>query len=167
MHERLTWFNALSAADAERALSACCASPSWARAVAASRPYATPHALVDAGSATLAALPWPDIAEALAAHPRIGQRADGDGRDAAWSRREQAGVADGDEETRIALREVNRAYEARFGHLFLIFANGRSSAEIVAAATARLANGAAAEREVVRAELTRITALRLTRLMDE
>ncbi|WP_433534262.1 2-oxo-4-hydroxy-4-carboxy-5-ureidoimidazoline decarboxylase [Micromonospora sp. CA-249363] len=167
MHERLTWFNALPAADAERELSACCASPSWARAVVASRPYATPGELVAGGSATLAALPWPDIAEALAAHPRIGQRADGDGRDAAWSRREQAGVADDDEVTGRALHEVNRAYEARFGHLFLIFANGRSSAEIVAAATARLANDEEAEREVVRSELTRITALRLTRLMDE
>jgi 2-oxo-4-hydroxy-4-carboxy-5-ureidoimidazoline decarboxylase len=167
VHERLTWFNALPAADAERELSACCASPSWARAVVASRPYATPGELVAGGSATLAALPWPDIAEALAAHPRIGQRADGDGRDAAWSRREQAGVANDDEVTRRALHEVNRAYEARFGHLFLIFANGRSSAEIVAAATARLANDEEAEREVVRSELTRITALRLTRLMDE
>ncbi|MDG4782168.1 2-oxo-4-hydroxy-4-carboxy-5-ureidoimidazoline decarboxylase [Micromonospora sp. WMMD961] len=167
MDQRLTWFNALPATDAERALSACCASPSWARAVAAFRPYADQQALLRTASDQLAGLPWPDVAQALAAHPRIGQRADGAERDAVWSRREQARVVDSDEAVRSALREVNHAYEDRFGHLFLIFANGRSSEEILAAARSRLGNDSATEREVVRAELTRITVLRLTRLLTE
>ncbi|MGC4879735.1 2-oxo-4-hydroxy-4-carboxy-5-ureidoimidazoline decarboxylase [Micromonospora sp. DT43] len=167
MNQRLTRFNGLPAGDAERALRDCCASPAWARAVVASRPYPELQTLLTAGAEALAHLPWPEIAQALAAHPRIGQRADGDGRDAAWSRREQAGVADTDEPTRIALRAANQAYEGRFGHTFLIFANGRTSAEILAAATGRLGNDTTTEREVVRGELARITALRLTRLLSE
>lgn len=167
MQQRLGWFNALPPSDAERALSACCASPPWARAVAAARPYADQQALLRTGSDVLAGLPWPDVAQALAAHPRIGQRADGTDPDAVWSRREQARVVDSDEAVRVALRQANHAYEDRFGYLFLIFANGRSAAEILAAARSRLGNDAATEREVVRAELTRITVLRLTRLMTE
>ncbi|MDG4809446.1 2-oxo-4-hydroxy-4-carboxy-5-ureidoimidazoline decarboxylase [Micromonospora sp. WMMD1120] len=167
MDQRLGWFNALPTIDAERALSACCASPSWARAVAAARPYADQRALVRTSSEVLAGLPWSDVAQALAAHPRIGQRAAGTDRDAVWSRREQAGVADSADTARVALREVNQAYEDRFGHVFLIFANGRSAAEILAAARSRLDNDTTTEREVVRAELTRITELRLTRLVTE
>ncbi|MEU7751384.1 2-oxo-4-hydroxy-4-carboxy-5-ureidoimidazoline decarboxylase [Micromonospora sp. NPDC049171] len=167
MSQRLTRFNELSARDAERELLACCASPAWARAVTAARPHPDQQALLTTAADVLAELSWPDIAQALAAHPRIGQRADGDGRDAAWSRREQAGVADSDEATRVALRAANQAYEDRFGHLFLIFANGRTAAEILAAAQTRLANETAVEREVVRAELTRIAVLRLTELTNE
>ncbi|MEU1586870.1 2-oxo-4-hydroxy-4-carboxy-5-ureidoimidazoline decarboxylase [Micromonospora sp. NPDC005710] len=167
MDKRLRWLNALPAIDAERALSACCASPPWARTVAAARPYADRQALLHIGAQALAELSWPDVAEALAAHPRIGQRADGADRDAVWSRREQSQVVDSDDAVRTALREVNDAYEDRFGHLFLIFANGRSAAEILAAARSRLDNDTTTERTVVRAELTRITVLRLTRLLAE
>ncbi len=35
---------------------------------------------------------------------------------------------------REALVEANRAYEQRFGHVFLIFASGRTDVEMLAAA---------------------------------
>ncbi|WP_067176200.1 2-oxo-4-hydroxy-4-carboxy-5-ureidoimidazoline decarboxylase [Microtetraspora niveoalba] len=56
-------------------LRSCCASTTWMAAVAARQPYADLAALVAAGEAALAALDWADIKEALAAHPRIGERA--------------------------------------------------------------------------------------------
>ena len=56
-------------------------------------------------------------AEALAAHPRIGERSP-----------EQHG----DEEAVLAeLADLNRAYEKTFGFRFVVFVNGRSRAEIV------------------------------------
>ena len=158
-------FNALPAPDAERELLNCCASRAWARAVAADRPYPGSAALAAAGDAVLAELPWPDIAEALGAHPRIGQRAAGTGRDAAWSRREQAGVEGADAAVRGALAEANREYEQRFGHVFLIFATGRTPAEMLTAARARLAHDEPTERRVVRDELAKIIRLRLERLV--
>jgi 2-oxo-4-hydroxy-4-carboxy-5-ureidoimidazoline decarboxylase len=163
--EALAEFNALTPEEAERELLACCASPAWARQVAARRPYSDVAAVIAAGDAALAALSWADIGQALAAHPRIGQRADGAGRDAVWSRREQAGMDGADAGVRAALVDANREYERRFDQVFLIFATGRSPAEMLAAARERLGNDEATERGVVRAELAKITRLRLERLV--
>ncbi|OLB67226.1 MAG: OHCU decarboxylase [Actinobacteria bacterium 13_2_20CM_2_72_6] len=165
MSGSLDRFNGLPAADAERELLACCAARTWARTVAGGRPYPDGAALAAAGDAALAELTWPDIAEALAGHPRIGQRAAGSGRDAAWSRREQAGVDGAGAAVRDALAEANREYEQRFGHVFLIFASGRTPAELLAAARERLGHDGPTERRVVRDELAKITRLRLERLV--
>ncbi|GAA3302068.1 hypothetical protein GCM10020218_096940 [Dactylosporangium vinaceum] len=64
------------------------------------------------------------------------------------------------------LAQVNEAYERRFGHLFLIFATGKSAEEVLAAARGRLRNDDDAERVVVRGELRKIVELRLERLAD-
>jgi len=70
------------------------------------------------------------------------------------------------ESTRAALVAANRAYEERFGHVFLIFATGKSDTEMLAAARERIGHDEATERGVVRAELGRIVGLRLTKLLD-
>jgi 2-oxo-4-hydroxy-4-carboxy-5-ureidoimidazoline decarboxylase len=100
---------------------------------------------------------------ALSAHPRIGERPAGEGREAAWSRREQADADD--PSVAAALVEANREYEERFGHVFLIFATGKSAPEMLAAARARLAHDEATERPVVQDELRKIALLRLERLV--
>ena len=161
----LSRFNSLPVGAAEVELLSCCASPAWAHAVAAGRPYSDVAAVTGAAEAALARLPWSDVAEALAAHPRIGSRAAGERRDAAWSRREQAGVDRDDDRTLSALAEVNEAYEERFGHVLLIFATGKSGAEMLDIARARLHNDDAVERQVVREELAKIAALRVERLL--
>lgn len=163
MAASLDEFNALPPARARRELLACCAAPTWAKAVADGRPYPDRVALRAAGDAAARALAWADVAAALAAHPRIGERPAGEGREAAWSRREQAGADD--PSVAAALAEANREYEERFGHVFLIFATGKSSSELLAAARARLAHDEATERSVVREELRKIALLRLERLV--
>jgi 2-oxo-4-hydroxy-4-carboxy-5-ureidoimidazoline decarboxylase len=158
-------FNGLPRDEVERELLACCAAPAWACAVADGRPYPDLTALYTAADTALAALTWPDIVQALAAHPRIGQRAEGESQDATWSREEQSGMADAEADTKAALAEANRQYEQRFDHVFLIFASGKSPAEMLQAAQARLGNDEATEREVVRGELAKVTRLRLERLV--
>jgi 2-oxo-4-hydroxy-4-carboxy-5-ureidoimidazoline decarboxylase len=159
----LAEFNALPPAEAERELLACCAAPAWAKAVAGGRPYPDRMALQAAGDAAARRLTWAEVVQALSAHPRIGERPAGEGREAAWSRREQAGADD--PSVADALTAANREYEERFGHVFLIFATGRSAAEMLAAARARLAHDEAAERPVVQEELRKIALLRLERLV--
>jgi 2-oxo-4-hydroxy-4-carboxy-5-ureidoimidazoline decarboxylase len=159
-------FNALPAERLETDLLACCAAPDFGARIVAGRPYPERSAIVAAADAAARSLSWADVAKGLAAHPRIGQRATGDGRDAAWSRREQSAAATGDDATRAALVEANRAYEDRFGYVFLIFASGRSPAEILTAARERLANDEWTERAIVADELRRIALLRLERLLD-
>jgi 2-oxo-4-hydroxy-4-carboxy-5-ureidoimidazoline decarboxylase len=158
-------FNALPPDRAEAELLTCCASVSWARLVAGGRPYPDLAALVAAADAASRTLTWADVAQALAAHPRIGQRPAGDDRESAWSRREQAGVDGADAATRAALARANEEYEARFGHLFLVFASGRTDRELLAAARARLVNDEATERAVVADELRKIAGRRLERLL--
>lgn len=161
----LARFNDLAPADAERELLACCASRVWAAAMAADRPYRSVPDAVEIGGARVLGLGWDDVAQALAAHPRIGERAGGPGREAGWSRREQAGTAGASAEVLAALAEGNRAYEERFGHVYLVRASGRDADELLRILRARLGNDEAAEREVVRRELAEITRLRLARLL--
>ena len=65
-------------------------------------------------------------AEALAAHPRIGERSP-----------EQHGD---DPAVLAELAELNRAYEDRFGFRFVVFVNRRSRAEILPVLRERLAH---------------------------
>ena len=159
--------DALPPDEAERALLTCCAAPSWARTLAAGRPYGDARRLTEAADAALAALPWSEVELALAAHPRIGAQPTGAGREAGWSRREQSGIDVAGAEIQAALAAGNTAYEQRFGHVYLVRAAGRSAAEMLALLTARLGNDAASERAVVRAQLGEIVQLRLARLLSE
>jgi 2-oxo-4-hydroxy-4-carboxy-5-ureidoimidazoline decarboxylase len=159
-------FNALPAEAAERELLACTAVPRFAREVAAGRPYPDPAALADAAAAVAAGLSWAEVERALAAHPRIGARVAGDSAEATSSRREQSAVASAAEEVRAALAAGNRAYEERFGHVFLIRAAGRGPAEMLAELTRRLGNDAAAERVETTAQLAEITRLRVEKVVS-
>jgi 2-oxo-4-hydroxy-4-carboxy-5-ureidoimidazoline decarboxylase len=161
----LARLNALPVADAEAALTACCAAPAWVARVLADRPYAGADALRSTVDAAFDALSWPDVEAALAGHPRLGQRAVGADRAAAWSAGEQAGVGAGSAAERDALAAGNAAYERRFGRIYLACATGRSAAELVDLLRARLGNDEATERAVVRRELRAITQLRLAKLL--
>ena len=66
---------------------------------------------------------------------------------------------------RQALADGNVAYEQRFGHVFLICASGLSGQEMLDQLRARLGHDPDTERAVVRAELRKITQLRLTKLL--
>lgn len=158
-------FDAADATEAARLLEPCCATRRWIDEVVAGRPYGSSAALVERSEAALEMLSWDDVTEALAAHPRIGERAGGEHREAAWSRQEQAGVTAGDDAAAVAeqLREGNVAYEQRFGFVFLICATGLSAPEMLAALRKRLGHDADAESSVVRTELAKIVRLRLAK----
>ena len=143
------------------ALLACADVPRWADAVCDARPFTDEASLLDHADRHARTFTDDELARALAAHPRIGDRARGDSTEAAWSRQEQAGVQPGDE-----LVEINRDYEERFGRVFLICATGLTAADVVAAARARLANDDATETAVVKDELRRIALLRLQKELD-
>ena len=160
-------FNALPAARLEEDLLACCAAPGWGGAIVAKRPYRERSDILAAADAAARDLSWDEVLVALSTHPRIGERAAGDSREASWSRHEQSTAArSADDGTRAALVVANREYEDRFGHTFLIFASGKSQEEILAAARDRLANDEQTERSVVSGELRKIVLLRLERLLD-
>jgi 2-oxo-4-hydroxy-4-carboxy-5-ureidoimidazoline decarboxylase len=152
-------WNALDPAGAERELRQVCAAPRWAREVAASRPHPDVASLQATAEV---ALTDADLDEAMAGHPRIG-----DGTAGGASRREQSGVAGADPAVLAALADGNRAYEERFGHVYLVCATGRSAQELLDILRARLGNDPATERAVALAELAAINRLRIARLFSE
>jgi 2-oxo-4-hydroxy-4-carboxy-5-ureidoimidazoline decarboxylase len=164
--DRLRDFDALPDDEADRLLHACCASSSWVRRVRAGRPYRTPERLLDAAERACRELSPADVDEALAAHPRIGERAQGAGTEATWSRQEQASVSDTDAATRERLREGNLAYEARFDRVFLVRAAGRTPAQMLAELERRLGNDPETEQSEVVEQLAQITRLRVERLLQ-
>ena len=157
--------NALPDGEARALLLACCASSRWAERVAAGRPYRSANDVLDAADAASRDLGPADVQEALAAHPRIGDRAGGASREAGWSRQEQASVADADAAVRDELHAGNLAYEERFGQVFLIRAAGRSPTEMLAELRRRLGNDPESERREVADQLREITRLRVERLL--
>ena len=159
-------FNDEPADEAVQELRACNAAPRFAAEVAAGRPYRDVETLVARAEEVTRALPWTDVAMALAAHPRIGDRVAGSSAEAESSRREQSSMDDADAATREALVAGNRAYEERFDHVFLIRASGRSPEEMLAELERRLGNDEDAERAEVTEQLAQITGLRVRGLIS-
>lgn len=160
-------FNGLDDEAAERALAACCSSPAWVGAVAGRRPYQTMDVLLAASDAAVAGLSEEDLRAALAGHLRIGDRqvVGGSAESASWSSQEQAGVSGAEAAVREALAEGNAEYEARFGHIYLACATGRSATELLAFLRERLGNDRETEWRVVASELAKINQIRLVKLL--
>jgi len=155
-------FHSLSHEEAAAELMSCCAVRSWAEQMSSLRPFLDEPTLVAEGRKLAEQLSWPEVLEALSAHPRIGERLAARTAEASWSRQEQSGVA---ADSQDALVAGNFAYESRFGHIFLICATGLSGGQILAELQRRLENDAAHERVVVRQELAKIVELRLRKLV--
>jgi 2-oxo-4-hydroxy-4-carboxy-5-ureidoimidazoline decarboxylase len=139
-----------------------CASPLWGQRVLAGGPFHDIDALLDHADRVLTELPDTEIDAALEGHPRIGGRVDN-----ATSAREQAGMADADDDLRAELVAKNRMYEEKFGYVYLVCASGRSAEELLAILTDRLGNDTETERRVMRTELMKINRLRLHRLLSK
>ncbi|HET9984476.1 MAG TPA: 2-oxo-4-hydroxy-4-carboxy-5-ureidoimidazoline decarboxylase [Longimicrobiales bacterium] len=164
----LATLDAVPAAAAETALLSCCGSRAWARAMALRRPFRTREALLRAADDVWWSLGADDWLEAFRAHPRIGERraeraqpGDGDG----WSADEQSGTRSAEAALLAELAEGNRAYEARFGHIYIVCATGRSADELLAVLRSRLGNDAETELRVAAEEQRRITRIRLEKLI--
>jgi allantoicase len=157
----LRWLDALPQEQAEQELRTVCGSAAWAHRLAAGRPYPSMAALREAASATWRDLSRDDWLEAFAAHPRLGERS-GPG---PWTAQEQAGTAGARPEVLGALEEGNRAYEERFGHVFLLCATGTTADQMLAALQQRMGNDAETELRVAAAEQEKITELRLRKLL--
>jgi allantoicase len=154
--------NALAPEDAAAEMLACCGCVAWAKGMVDARPFRDlPHAKAEAG-ALFVKMTEREWLEAFAAHPRIGERkSDRRG----WSAEEQARVAVARRETLDALAEANRAYEARFGFVYLVCATGLEAEHMLADAHARLAQGRGAEIARASDEQRKITELRLEKLV--
>lgn len=138
-------------------LLACCASTAWARAVADRGPYPDLPALEAVASDVWWSLPAADWLEALAAHPRIGDRPPVGSQE----RAEQAAAATAPTDVLERIAVGNRAYEERFGMTYIVRAAGRTAEQLLVLLDARLRNHPDTELGVAAAQQWEITQLRL------
>ena len=137
--------------------------------MAAQRPYRNPDVLYEAADRI-----WRDLGpdawrEAFDGHPRIGEKetaASQTATEARWSAQEQAAAQQADPGVSAELAAAQRAYEARFGHIFLICATGLSAPEMLGALRVRMRNDPQTELRVAAEEQRKITRLRLEKLLS-
>jgi 2-oxo-4-hydroxy-4-carboxy-5-ureidoimidazoline decarboxylase len=110
-----------------------------------------------------------DWLEAFTHHPKIG---DIDSlkkkfaSTAQWAAGEQSGAVAASDDVLKALAEGNDQYEKKFGFIFIVCATGKSAAEMLQLLQARLPNKKEDEIEIAADEQSKITKLRLEKLLD-
>jgi 2-oxo-4-hydroxy-4-carboxy-5-ureidoimidazoline decarboxylase len=164
---KLAVFNSADRDKAMAALRPCLDVERWVGQIADTRPFASVHALLEFARAAADPFTETEVKQALAGHPRIGERPTAATAEASMSRSEQSGVDPADSEVSQALAEGNRAYEEKFGRVFLIRAAGRTAAEILASLRERLDNSPEVEDAVVAQQLREIAVLRLEGVISE
>lgn len=143
MNVVLTRWNSMPSENAVEEVLPCCGSRAWARAMVARRPIQTEVDLLVACDGIWKDLPVSDWIEAFQSHPRIGDSkapSAASGQSAAWSKKEQENVGSAGDAVKVALAEGNRAYEQRFGRIFIVCARGKSAQEILEILERRLRN---------------------------
>ena len=162
-------WNAMTADAASEAVLPCCGSHAWARALASRRPLSTLPELLAASDAAWWSLSEPDWQEAFDSHPRIGeqQAKHATGASLSWSAGEQnlAGLSDADAKTKLA--EGNRAYEEKFGRIFIVCATGKTAQEMLSLLTQRMHNTPEAELHETAEQQREITHIRLRKWLAE
>ncbi|AFL87193.1 OHCU decarboxylase [Terriglobus roseus DSM 18391] len=136
-------WNAMSADAAAQVALPCCGSHAWAHGLAARRPLSTLPELLAASDAAWWSLNESDWREAFNSHPRIGeQHAQAAATDTSlrWSEGEQNSAMLSDDAAKAKLAAANKAYEAKFGRIFIVCATGKTAQEMLAILERRMHN---------------------------
>ena len=163
----LEHWNDLVPEDATASILPCCGSHAWAAALVAARPVSNLKTLLALSDAIWSALSPQDWQQAFDSHPRLGET---HARAAtrvslAWSQQEQSHTQS-NKAASEALHEANVRYEQRFGRIFLLCADGRSTAEMLAQLERRMQHDQAAEWREAGEQQRQITRLRLMRWLE-
>lgn len=168
MQRDLTWLNLLTDDEATKELLQCCGSKRWASATATGRPYETVEILLATSNDMWWSLDRSDWLEAFRSHPKIGEKkAAGkvSAQSQQWSGQEQSGVDEASHDIVASFAALNEAYEQKFGFIFIICATGKTSDEMLTALRERLQHDAEAECLIAATEQSKITELRLKKLL--
>ncbi len=164
----LRQLNTMDDQDLRAVLADFCAAPAWIERIQASRPFAAPAAVLTAADTAAEAVGPDDWREAFRHHPPIGERTSERRQSEAaqsLSEREQAGAQHASSSDLAALAQGNRAYQDRFGYVFIVCATGKTVPEMLAMLRDRLTNDPDTELRIAAGEQRRITRLRLERLL--
>ncbi len=157
--KRLEYLNSLFDQQALVFFQTACAARTWAAAMNRSRPFTSLDVVYQTAETSFDKLTEDDWQEAFSGHPRIGQSGD------SMANQEQESASGADSGTLLSLAEVNNQYEAKFGFRYIVYATGKTAAEMLDIATRRLANTRLEEVENASIQQRQITATRLHKMM--
>lgn len=170
MDKAIVTLNDLEPATARAALTRCCGATRWVVRMLEQRPFTDRAEVLYTADVVWWGLTADDWREAFAHHPKIGDLESIRARFAntrVWSAREQAGVQDASEAVLQGLAQGNQDYEAKFGYIFIVYAIGKSAAELLHLLQLRLSNDPETESHIAAEEQRRIIQLRLGKWLDE
>ncbi|MEO8575111.1 MAG: 2-oxo-4-hydroxy-4-carboxy-5-ureidoimidazoline decarboxylase [Gemmatimonadales bacterium] len=162
--------DSIPAGQAAEALRSCCGSSRWVKEMVRRRPFGSVADVLASADEAWDLVTDDDRHEAFSHHPRIGDRqaaATQSSRAAEWSAGEQSAVQSATETVQSELAKVNREYEDRFGHIYIVCATGKTPEQLLEIARKRLANNPEKELHVAAEEQRKITQLRLKKLFGD
>jgi len=164
----LPQINSLSAKMAIHIFMQCCTSERWVEKMVENRPYSDVNALRKSADQAWQQLDEHDYLQAFDGHPKIGdvntlkakyantkQLASG----------EQSSVNNATDELIHKLAVSNRAYEQKYGFIFIVCATEKSAEQILNILSTRLQNDRHRELEIASEEQRKIFHLRLEKLL--
>ncbi|OUJ74622.1 2-oxo-4-hydroxy-4-carboxy-5-ureidoimidazoline decarboxylase [Hymenobacter crusticola] len=149
-------------------LGKCCGAMAWIEDMCQIFPVADEHTLFTQARDIWYNLGESDWLEAFTHHPKIGDINSLKEKFAstrAWASGEQGAVQQASQQVLEDLAEGNRAYEEKFGYIFIVCATGKSAAEMLALLQARLLNSPTEEIKIAMGEQAKITQIRLEKLL--
>jgi len=159
--------NGLNSDDAKAAFETCCTSTKWIEAMTSHRPYETVEQVQSAAQRHWQACEEADWLQAFEGHPKIGDVTSLRAKYAntkGLASNEQSGVNEASDDVLHALADGNAQYEQQNGFIFIVFATGKSAAEMLEILNGRLQNDREAELVNAAAQQAKITELRINKL---
>ena len=149
-------------------LSKCCGSSAWVNKMLVFFPADDLVEILEDAEEQWYKCNEEDWKEAFKHHPKIGNIESLKKKFAStvqWASDEQSAASHASQQTIEALAEGNRLYEEKFGHIFIVYATGKSAEEILTILQSRLQNNPEVEIEIAADEQNKITKLRLEKLL--
>lgn len=159
-------FDHLDKEEKKLLLYQCCGSTAWVEKMLTVPPVEDLVDLLEDAEEKWYECKEEDWKEAFSHHPKIGdlESLKTTFSNDQWAGAEQASVKHSSEQVLKSLAEGNEAYAKRFGHVFIVFATGKTPEEMLDILTARMLNTPADELKIAMEEQLKITKHRLEKL---
>ena len=160
----------INTADKESAyqlFESCCCAPNWIEKMVTARPFKDQAALLAEAESIWQGLTEADYLAAFEGHPQIGDIStlqDKYANTSDTAGHEQSGMSTAQESVIEAMLTLNKAYLAKFGFIFIVFASGKSAEQMLDLLEARIDNDRETELTIAAGEQAKITANRLEKL---
>ena len=164
----LQQINNLDKEKAHHLFMQCCTSERWVEKMVAGRPYIDSNSLRQTADRHWNQMTEDDYLQAFEGHPKIGDITSLKAKYAntkELASDEQAGVKQAYDQLMIDLAEDNRAYEEKYGFIFIVCATGKSAEEMLNLLRVRLKNTRHRELEIASEEQRKIFHLRLEKIL--